>query len=219
MKIESLKDKTDSLTRVFLAVAVLLGALVFLKIGFFVSSSNAMMAAAQADSSKTGAEDVKKLMAQTKAAADEIKKKNLFVPAAARQNPVSEVIGILGREALIGDKWYKVGDSVGDAKIVAIEPTKVKVAWDGREQEYSPIGATGAGGRGGPASGLPGRMSGPGASGRGGMAGSRRGSGLQAGGASSPEMDALRERWMNASGEEKQRLREEMRQRAGARGR
>jgi hypothetical protein len=220
MKMESLKDKTDSLTRILLAVAGLLVALVFLKVGFFVSSSNAMMAAAQADPNKAEAEDMKKVLAQTKAAADEIKKKNLFVPAAARQNPVREVIGILGREALIGDKWYKVGESVGDAKIVAIEPTKVKVVWDGREQEFSPIGSSGAGGRGGPPSGLPGRGSGPGASGRGGMAaGARRGSGMQAGGAPSPEMDALRARWMNASPEEKQRLREEMRQKGGARGR
>ena len=67
MKIESLKDKTDSLTRILLAVAVLLGALVFLKIGFFVSSSNAMMMAAQADPNQAGADDVKKVLAQTKA--------------------------------------------------------------------------------------------------------------------------------------------------------
>ncbi len=30
---------------------------------------------------------------------------------------------------------------LGDAKIVAIEPTKVRVAWDGQEKEFSPIGA------------------------------------------------------------------------------
>ena len=218
MKIESIKSKTDSLTKILFAVAVLLGALVFLKIGFFVSSSNAMMLVAEADPNKAGPDDVKKLLAQSKASADEIKKKNLFVPAPAKQNPVNEVIGILGREALIGDKWYKVGDSVGDAKIVAIEPTKVKIVWDGQEKEFSPIGSSGSGGRGGPP-GLSGRVSGPGGPGRGMVTGSRRGPGPETAGASSAEMDKLRERWMNASGEEKQRLREEMRQKAGARGR
>jgi hypothetical protein len=205
MKIESLKNKTEPLTRVLFAVAVLLGALVFLKIGFFVSSSNAMMMAAQADPNHAGATDLKKVLAATKASADQIKKNNLFVPGAARQYPVNQVIGILGREALIGDKWYKVGDSVGEAKIVAIEPTKVKVVWDGQEKEFSPIGSSGgdAGGRG--------DRSGPGA-------GIRSGPGMAAG-VSSADRDKLRQQFMNASPEEKQRLREQMRANRGARGR
>jgi hypothetical protein len=207
MKIESLRKKTEPLTKILFAVAVLLGALVFLKIGFFVSSSNAMMIAGQADPNKAGATDLKKVLAQTKASADEIKKNNLFVPVPANQYPVNEVIGILGREALIGDKWYKVGDSVGDAKIIAIEPTKVKVVWNGQEKEFSPIGSGGSGGRG-DGSGPSGRMSG---------SGSRRGPGQAAAGVSSADKDKMRERYINASPEEKQRLRDEMRQKGGGR--
>jgi hypothetical protein len=216
MKIEAWKNKTEFLTRALVAVAALLVAVTFLKVGFFVNSSNAMMMVAQADPNKAGPDDVKKLLAETKARADEIKKNNLFVPGLAKQNPVHEVIGILGREALIGDKWYKVGDRVGDARIVAIEPTKVKVAWDGKEQEFSPIGSSGAGGRGGP-EGLSGRGAGPGGAGRAGGAGGRRGLG-RGGAGNSADMDKLREQWVNASPEEKQRLREEMRQKGGARG-
>jgi hypothetical protein len=209
MKMESLRTRTEPLTKILFAVAVLLGALVFLKIGFFVSSSNAMMTAAQADPNQVGATDWKKLLAETKASADQIKKNNLFVPVSAKQHPVNEVIGILGREALIGDKWYKVGDRVGEAKIVAIEPTKVKVVWEGQEKEFSPIGSSGAGGRG-DGSGSSGRMSGAGA-------GSRRGPGQQAAGTSAEDRDTMRERLKNAtSPEERQRLREEMmRQKAG----
>ena len=210
MKIESLKDKTEPLTRILFAVAVLLGALVFLKIGFFVSSSNAMMMAVQGDPNQAGAADLKKVLAATKASADQIKKNNLFMPGSAIQYPVNEVIGILGREALIGDKWYKVGDSVGEAKIVAIEPTKVKVVWNGQEKEFSPIGSTGSAGRG-DRSGPPGRASGPGA-------GARSGPGMAAG-ASSADRDKARQQFMNASPEEKQRLREQMRANRGARGR
>lgn len=208
MKSESLRKKTEPLTKVLFAVAVLLGALVFLKIGFFVSSSNAMMMAAQADPNEAGAADLKKVLAATKASADQIKKNNLFVPVSAKQYPVNQVIGILGREALIGDKWYKVGDSIGEAKIVAIEPTKVKVVWNGQEKEFSPIGSTsGSGDRSGP----PGRASGPGV-------GARAGSGVAAGG-SAADRDKLRQQFVNASPEEKQRLREQMRGNRGARGR
>jgi hypothetical protein len=210
MKIEFHRDKAKPLTKILFAVAVLLGALVFLKIGFFVSSSNAMMIAGQADPSRAGATDLKTVLAQTKASADEIKKKNLFVPVPANQYPVNEVIGILGREALIGDKWYKVGDRVGDAKIIAIEPTKVKVVWNGQEKEFSPIGSSGSGGRG-DGSGPSGRMSGPGA-------GARQGPGMAAG-VSSADRDKPRQQFMNASPEERQRLREEMRQKMGGAGR
>ncbi|MCX5645554.1 MAG: hypothetical protein NTZ17_12905 [Phycisphaerae bacterium] len=210
MKIEFHRDKAKPLTKILFAVAVLLGALVFLKIGFFVSSSNAMMMAAETDPSRAGATDLKTVLAQTKASADEIKKKNLFVPVPANQYPVNEVIGILGREALIGDKWYKVGDRVGDAKIIAIEPTKVKVVWNGQEKEFSPIGSSGSGGRG-DGSGPSGRMSGAGA-------GSRRGPGMAAG-VSSADRDKLRQQFMNASPEERQRLRELMRGKMGARDR
>jgi hypothetical protein len=212
MKIESLKNKTEPLSRILFAVAVLLGALVFLKIGFFVSSSNAMMMAAQTDPNQAGATDLKKVLAATRASAEQIKKNNLFMPGSAKQYPVNEVIGILGQEALIGDKWYKVGDSVGEAKIVAIEPTKVKLVWNGQEKEFSPIGSSGNAGGRGERSGPPGRASGPG------TAPGRSGSALAAG-VSPEDREKLRQQFMNASPEEKQRLREQMRGNRGGRGR
>jgi len=220
MKLEFRRDRAEPLTKILFAVAVLLGALTFLKIGSFVSSSKAMMVmAAQVDPNRAGAADVRKLLAETKASANEIKKKNLFVPASAKQYPINEVIGILGHEALVGDKWYKVGDSVGEAKIVAIEPTKIKAVWNGQEKEFSPISAgAGPGGRG-DRPGAPGATPGAGPAGRAGGAGSRRGSGPPAAGVSAEEQNQMRERWMNASPEEKQRLREEMRQKGGGRGR
>ncbi len=208
MKIESLKHKTESLTKILLAVAVLLGALTFLRIGSFLNSSQAMAMAGQVDPSGTGANDLKKVLDQTKASANEIKKKNLFVPGAARQYPVNEVIGILGQEALIGDKWYRAGDSVGEAKILAIEPTKVRVVWNGQEKEFSPIGATGgAGGPGGrpDRAGLGGQRSGTGAPGKVVVTGGRRGPGPQASGLS----EQRRQRWANMSADEKQRLKNE----------
>jgi hypothetical protein len=213
------RDKAKPLTKILCAVAVLLGALIFLKIaGFFVSTSQARVLGAQADAASAGSDDVKKLLAETKAAAEELKKKNLFVLATPKQFPVSDVLGIMGHEALINGKWYKVGDSVAEAKIAAIEPTKVKIVWNGQEKEFSPITSGGGGGR----PDQPGSMSGrPGPGGPPQMVvtGGRRGPGqMQGSGPSSEEMDRMREQWKNASTpEEKQRLREAARQRAGRR--
>ena len=45
---------------------------------------------------------------------------------------------------LINGKWYKVGDKVGDAEIMAIEPTQVKIKWDGKEKFFAPLAAASA---------------------------------------------------------------------------
>ncbi len=210
MKIESWKNRTESLTKILLAVAVLLGALTFLRIGSFLNSSQAMAMAGQVDRGDPGASDLKTVLDETKASANQIKKNNLFAPGAARQYPVNEVIGILGHEALIGDKWYRTGDSVGEAKILAIEPTKVRMVWNGQEKEFSPIGATG-GPAGRPNRAAPaGKKPGNGAPAKVVVTGSRRGPGPQGSGLSAQEKEQRRQRWVNMSAEEKQRLRGEM---------
>jgi len=48
---------------------------------------------------------------------------------------------ILGDEVLIQDKWYKVGQMVSDAKIVAVKPTQVSIEWDGKVKVFLPIDA------------------------------------------------------------------------------
>jgi hypothetical protein len=214
------RDKAKPLTKILCATVVFLGALIFLKIaGFFVSTSQARVLGAQADAASAGADDLKKFLAETKTVADELKKRNLFVQATPKQFPVGEVLGIMGQEALINGKWYKVGDSVADAKVAAIEPTKVKIVWNGQEKEFSPItSGGGAGGRPGQPGSAGGRP-GPGGPPRTVATGGRRGSGPMSGsGPSSEEMARMREQWKNASPEERQRLREAARQRAGRRG-
>jgi hypothetical protein len=217
MKIESLKTKTESLTRILVAVAALLGALTFLRVGSFLNSSRAMAMAGPPDPSTTDGRELQTALAQTRASADEIKKMNLFAPGAGRQYPISEVMGILGHEALIGDRWYQVGDSVGEARIVAIEATKVRVVWNGQEKEFSPIGAAG---------GPDGRSNRPASAGR------RQGAGgpgkvviANATGGPNPATSGFsggkknRELWMKASPEEKQRLRDELHRKSGRKNR
>lgn len=220
MRVDIYQGRTEPLVKVLFAAAVLLGALMLVKVaGFFVASSKAKAIAARTSRSATDGNDLSQQLAQAKTSAEQLKKKNLFIQTPPKEHPVKEVIGILGSEALINDKWYKAGDSVGDAKIVAIEPTKVKIAWDGREKEFSPIGSSGSGGPpGGQAS--PGPKRGPPGGAPMVVTGPRRGSG-RAGppGTSSEERQQMRERWQNMTPEERQRFREEMRGKSGGRNR
>jgi hypothetical protein len=218
MKSEFNKGKPVSYAKTLAAAAILLGALTFLKMaGFLAASSEVrLMAARVGDSAPdVGASaDVGKLLASGRASADELKKKNLFVKTPPRQHPVREVLGILGDEALINGKWCKVGDSVGDAKIVAIEPTRVKIAWDGQEKDFSPIGSGGGGqaperpGASRPRAGSEGRAPVVANNARNGPSPTEQ-AGPQL---SEEEREKMRSRFQNMTPEERQQARQQMRQ-------
>jgi len=209
-------DRTESYTRGLLAVAAMLGALLLLRVaGFVTASAQALAMAVRADPNGRDVTDVGKLLAGAQAYAEELKKKNLFIVVPPKQHPVGEVRGILGEEALINGQWYKAGDSVEDAKIVAIEPTRVRIAWKGQETEFLPIASASV--EGGPErSGPPSRGERPGPR-RGPTSvttGSRGGAPGQMQGRPSPEeISKMRERMKNMSEEERRRVRQEMRQR------
>ena len=144
MKLDYLKEKKELVSVVLLGLSALMAVLVLIKVvGFFVVSARAgnlvEKAIAQSD---TDAKDTEKYFAASRALADGLKKNNLWVPPPPKQHPVKEVPAIFGDEVLINNKWYKVGDTVQDAKIVAIEPTKVEIEWDGSVKAFLPINAT-----------------------------------------------------------------------------
>jgi hypothetical protein len=216
------KSRIDPLMGVLLAVAGLLVALSLYQGAAYLDASRTAQAtfaqvAAPKETSKT---DVQSQVAQDKSTAGSLKKKNLFIPPEPPRNPVGEVAGILGNEALINGQWYKAGAQVGDgpnkALVVAIEPTRVRVKWNGQETEFLPLHASGE------SSSARGSGPGPGPSGPSGPSVSRRGGASvirseasvrpapsRRGGPSPEEMAAL----SNASPEERPRLMEEMRQR------
>jgi len=217
MKLNYLKEKKESVSIVLLWFSAFLGVLILIKVGgFFVASANAKTLVEKAFAqSKPDANDMEKYFAKSKAIADELKKKNLFAPPTPKKHPVSQVLGILGSEALINGKWYKVGDRVGDAKVVAIEPALVRIEWDGREKAFAPMQAAGSSGPGGPRRGGPETASrtegGPGAGAEmvvvGPQGPGRREEGFR----------GMRERFENMSEEERQAFRERMRERFGGR--
>jgi len=155
-----------------------------------------------------------------------MKKKSIFAPPAPKQHPVKQVQGIWGNEALINGKWYKAGDRIADANIVAIEPTKVRTMWEGKEKVFRPIDAASPSRPGGPRPGRPGAEVAKGEDGKQPemvqtQLEARPGMG-QFEGMSREDimgrMRGMRERFENMSPEERERFRAEMRDRFGGRG-
>ena len=231
---EHLRQKRKLASILLLGAGIVCAVLILVQVqGFLADSGKASTLLKDAVAvSKADANDVQKRLADFKTVAEELKKKNLFAPPPPKQNPVTAVSGIMGDEVLINDTWYKIGQTVGDAKIVAIEPTKVKIEWDGQEKVFAPIDApTPAGPPGARPGGevaMAGQPSGEAAamvqaSGGPPMPG---GPGMGMFGNLSEEdrarmreqFMAMRDRFQNMSEEERQRMRDEMRQRFGGRG-
>jgi hypothetical protein len=214
MKLDHLKEKKELVATAMLVVAVVSAVLITVRVrGFFVTSANAQSAVEQTiDQNKPDPKNVTAQSGKFKKVADALKKQNLFSPPPPRQNPVNAVMGIFGDEALINGKWYKVGDKVADAKIVAVAPTAVTVEWDGKKKVFNPIDGGSSSGPGG--SSRPGRPT-PSSSGGGrpGMVvtqGPRPGGG----GGGMPGMEGMtRERMENMSEAERNKFRDQMRQR------
>ena len=127
------------------ATAVLLGTWACAKVAGFYIQRVRMQRVLTVTARGRDPNGLQQSLSQAKKAADSLKKSNLFVKTPPKQNPVKQVEGILGSEAFIAGKWYKVGDKIADAKIVTIGATKVEVEWDGKKTSFSPIGAVSAG--------------------------------------------------------------------------
>jgi len=143
MKLDYLKGKKELVSILLLGISAFLAFSILVKgTGFFTASANTENIVKRAVvQNNTNTKDKDKYFAKYKALADELKKNNLFAPSPPKQHPVKEVLGILGNKVLIKDQWYKVGDTVGDAKIVAIGPTQATIEWDGVEKVFLPFDA------------------------------------------------------------------------------
>ena len=224
------KDKKEIISAGLLSISAFIVVLIAFKlIGFLAAPARAENAVKRAVAlSKLDEEEVKKYISKSETIADELKKNNMFAPPPPKKHPVNQVLGILGNEVLINGKWYKAGDRVGDANIVAIEPTLVRIEWDGNEKTFLPIDTKGASSPGPQRRGGPGRPQAAQTGGQGppesvqvqvevrGGEGMGRLGGDRA--AMFERMREMRERFENMSPEERERARAEMRERFGGRG-
>ncbi len=218
MKLDYLKEKKELVSVVLLGVSAVLAVLILVKVtGFFTASAKAenIVKAAIAQNN-ADAEDMDKYFAKYKVLADALKKNNLFAPPAPKQHPVKEVLGIFGDEVIIRDKLYKVGDKVGEAKIVAIGPTEVTIEWDGKEKTFAPINSGGSSQPGGPrGSRATARSGGPGPGGGSAQMVAVGSAGRAMGGRGGMEgiMGGMRERFQNMPEGDRDRFRAEMQER------
>lgn len=127
------------------AAAVLLGVWACAKVAGFYVQRVRMQRVLTVTQNERDPNGLKQSLGRAKKAADALKQSNLFVKTPPKQHPVKQVEGILGSEAFIAGKWYKVGDKIADAKIVTIGATKVEIEWDGKKTSFSPIAAVSAG--------------------------------------------------------------------------
>jgi hypothetical protein len=139
MQVSALHRNRDRISRGLLAAAALLGVFTVAKVAGFCVQWGRIQAVGTLAQSGQDPNRLKQSLGEARKTVDSLKQNNLFVKASPKQNPVKQVEGILGREAFIGGKWYKVGDKIADAKIVAIAATRVEVEWDGKKTSFSPI--------------------------------------------------------------------------------
>jgi hypothetical protein len=82
--------------------------------------------------------DLKACLAKDQEVIDAMIVETLLAKAPPKTNPVTEV-DIIGQEVLVNGKLYRVGDTVDDAKIMAIAARNVTVQWNGTSTRFSPI--------------------------------------------------------------------------------
>jgi Na+-transporting methylmalonyl-CoA/oxaloacetate decarboxylase gamma subunit len=145
MNLHGLKWKKESIPVALLGAAVVFVVLILIQVTSFLEASarvqNTIKKAVAQD--KPNPEATRESTAASQTVAQELKKHNLFSPLQPPRHPVTSVLGILGGEALIGNKWYKAGDMIGDAKIISVEPTRVRVLWRGHEKVFVPMDVAG----------------------------------------------------------------------------
>ena len=143
MKTDYLRQKKELIPLVMFGASVVLAILILVKTtSFFTTLTKAQSIVKNATvQNNVDANDMDKNFTKYKVLAEALKKNNLFAPPPPKQHPVKEVSGIFGNEVLIKDRWYKVGDTVGDAKIVAIGPTQATIEWKGAEKVFLPFDA------------------------------------------------------------------------------
>jgi hypothetical protein len=146
-RFDYLKDKRKAIAVVLVGASAFFGILILIEVaGYFVASANVKRLISDAVArGKLDVNEMEEYSAKSKAIADELKKNNLFAPPPPKQ-PLKQISGIMGDEVVINHKWYKVGDMVGDTKIIAIEPTQIRAEWEGKELVLKPIQAASASG-------------------------------------------------------------------------
>jgi hypothetical protein len=88
---------------------------------------------------KPDAEKTQEYLQKYKQAATDLTEQNMFVPKLDETVQPGDCTAIFGDEARIGDRWYRIGDQIGDARIESIEPTVVTLLLNDRKITRKPV--------------------------------------------------------------------------------
>lgn len=140
MKLNKIGNWKEHIPKVLFTVSLALSVLTVGKVLGFAVTSVRTKGRIESAVAKNGQDDevVKACIAANREAADKIKERNMFAEPKAKSEPPT-CSAILGSKALIGDKWYGVGDEVGGAKITAIGPREVTILWEEKEKKLFPF--------------------------------------------------------------------------------
>jgi len=131
------KLKAQHFSVVLVGLSVLLAVLIVLKLGSLAWAS-AHLEKAKDATKQSSAEDLQAALELSKQRAEALKKKNMFMPPPPKPQPPM-VSGILGEKAFINGKWYKVGQTAAQAKILVIDAASVTIDWQGKEKVLTPM--------------------------------------------------------------------------------
>jgi hypothetical protein len=141
MKAEHPETNTKLIPLLLLGASMVFGTLIYAKTTRFLAEPAWAegLVRRMGEQDRPNDDQANEAMEKSRETAAALKKENFFSPLGPKQHPVTSVLGILGNEALIGNKWYKAGSRVQDARIVAVEATQVRIEWDGKEKTFAPL--------------------------------------------------------------------------------
>ncbi len=127
-------------SRALFVASAVLGVLTATKVSGFMTSSGQITKTVETAKAQNGhdEETVKDLLAKGREAADQLKKKNMFVSPPPKPKP-PVCLGIIGSSAIINGKQYKAGAKVGGAEIISVGAKEVVIKWDDKEMKLIPF--------------------------------------------------------------------------------
>ena len=135
-----IKIKKSEVTRVLLGISVLLAVLMLGKVAAFGIMSGGIggrIEAAMA-SSKPDEEMVRRHLSRGRETVGKLGRKNIFAPPPpGAKAPVC--MGIIGDCAIINGKYYWAGDMIGAAKVLDVGTTDVTILWEDSEKKLVPF--------------------------------------------------------------------------------
>ncbi len=152
MSKDFIKNNIKYLPNALFAISVVFIVLTVARVSGYASISERIARAVDTAKSQDGnnEETGKELLKKDNETANKLKKKNMFVPPPPKAKP-PVCLGIIGSSAIINNKYYKVGDKIGAAELIAIGTKDVTIKWEDKEMKLVPFAqnnqSSGSGGK------------------------------------------------------------------------